>query len=95
MLEKLKELEKNELIDLVLELETKVDELQDDLTYLECEAYDDECRADDAESKLEDMEENMMDWNEFIWKLKLDNLFTDEIEEFIKYYRRFYAKELD
>lgn len=83
---------KAELLDLIEELEEKIDSLEDDVEYWQCE-YDDmekECDRLKEELKEVDYVADIRSLDNFIWKLKLDNLYTEELEEFIENYVKFY-----
>lgn len=83
---------KAELIEKIEELEEKIEHLENDVDYWqkEYEILDEE--LDKVNSQLEDMiiENGIKDINNFIWKLKLDNLYTNELENFVNHYLRFY-----
>lgn len=48
-----------------------------------------EVELEDVQSQL-NSDKCIKDLDNFIWKLKVDNLYTTEIEEFINQYMRFY-----
>lgn len=85
-------LKKEELIIKVEELENKVKELEQDVDYWIKEYNDLEEIKDDLESQIENLEiENgIKDINNFIWKLKIDNLYDPKLENFIENYLKFY-----
>lgn len=83
---------KAELIELIKELEDKVEELENDVDYWQEEYNDMEEQKEELDEQLADMEiaNGIKDINNFIWKLKLDNLYSRELEEFINIYLRCY-----
>lgn len=47
----------------------------------------------ELEDKIDSIQENsILDLDNFIWKLKSDNLYTSELEDFIENYMKFYNK---
>ena len=83
---------KEELIDLIEELQEKVEELENDVEYWQDEYNDIEEERDMLMDQVENVEvyEGIKDLDNFIWKLKLENLYTDELKEFIEHYLKFY-----
>ena len=83
---------KAELIEKIEELEEKIEHLENDVDYWqkEYEILDEE--LDKVNSQLEDMiiENGIKDINNFIWKLKLDNLYSKELENFLCNYLKYY-----
>lgn len=84
---------KEELIQIIKEKDERIEELEEDLkdTQLENDELSEE--NDKLESQLEDQigEEGIKSLENFIWKLKLDNLYTPELESFINdYYMRYH-----
>lgn len=92
-------LTKKELIDKINELEVDIedyviknDQLQNDVDYWIKEYNDLENINDELNEQINNQEDScyIKDLDNFIWKLKLDNLYTKEIEEFINQYMRYY-----
>ena len=83
---------KAELLELIEELQQKVERLENDVDYWQDEYNDLEEKCDDLECQIEDLaiKNCIKDINNFIWKLKLENLYTEELEEFINNYVKFY-----
>ena len=77
---------KEELIQIIKEKDERIEELEEDLK-------DTQLENDKLKSQLEDQigEEGIKSLENFIWKLKLDNLYTPELESFINdYYMRYH-----
>lgn len=77
------------------ELEKELQEAKETINELEQRVEDLEIELDCANDEIQDLENqinNFQDWDgikdmdNFIWKLKLDNLYTEKLEEFIKNY---------
>lgn len=85
---------KDELIKLIKEQEDKIHELEQDVDYWQDEYDDMEKEKDKLEEQLDDQigDEGIKSLENFIWKLKLDNLYTPELEKFIENYMKFYNK---
>ena len=84
---------KQELMDLIKEKDEKIEELENDVDYWQSEYNDMEKIKDEIESQLEDQigSEGIKSLENFIWKLKINNLYTPELENFINdYYMRYY-----
>lgn len=83
---------KAELIELVKKLEEKVNQLENDVEYWQEENTELEDKIEDLDTQLADMEiaDGIKDKNIFIDRLKLENLYTKELEEFIENYLKFY-----
>lgn len=84
---------KEELIDIIKEKNERIEELEDDLKDAQLENDELSEENDKLESQLEDQigEEGIKSLENFIWKLKLDNLYTPELESFINdYYMRYH-----
>ena len=84
---------KEELIQIIKEKDERIEELEEDLkdTQLENDELSEE--NDKLESQLEEQigSEGIKSLENFIWKLKLDNLYTPELESFINnYYMRYH-----
>lgn len=81
------ELDKDELIAKVIYLEDKEDELEDELRDLEDELSDYEQDCKDLEKYQKGVWINVDD---FIYRLKIDNMYDNKIEDFIEQYIKFY-----
>lgn len=89
----LKNKTKEELIEIIKEKDEKIDQLENDVEYWQSEYNDMEEEKDKLESQLDDQigSEGIKSLENFIWKLKLDNLYTPELETFINdYYMRYH-----
>ena len=66
-------------------MEDKIDELESRIEELEEE-------VEEWQNKYYELEEKVTikDFNHFIWRLKADNLYTDELDMFINDYMKFY-----
>lgn len=84
---------KEELIQIIKEKDERIEELEEDLKDAQLENDELSEENDKLESQLEDQigEEGIKSLENFIWKLKLDNLYTTELESFINdYYMRYH-----
>lgn len=84
---------KEELIQIIKEKDERIEELEEDLKDAQLENDKLSEENDKLESQLEDQigEEGIKSLENFIWKLKLDNLYTPELESFINdYYMRYH-----
>lgn len=83
---------KAELLELIEELEEKIKSLEDDVEYWQCEYDDMEEECNKLDEQLTELEyvADIRSLDNFIWKLKLDNLYTEELEEFICNYVKLY-----
>ena len=83
---------KDELIELVEELEEKVKQLENDVDYWQHEYDDMEEERDKLQEQLDDVEEyeGVKNLDNFIHRLKLENLYDDKLEKFIDEYTKFY-----
>lgn len=74
------------------ELEEKIETLENDVNYWQAEYDDVEEERDKLQEQLDNVVEyeGVKDINNFIYKLKLDNLYTEELERFINYYLRYH-----
>ena len=84
---------KEELIQIIKEKDERIEELEEDLKDAQLENDELSEENDELESQLEDQigEEGIKSLENFIWKLKLDNLYTPELESFINdYYMRYH-----
>lgn len=83
---------KRELIEIIKELEEKNSNLENDVDYWQEEYNDIEEQLENAFNQIKDMDINngIKDINNFIWKLKLDKLYTKELDNFINNYLKCY-----
>lgn len=84
---------KEELIDIIKEKDERIEELEDDLKDSQNECDDLEEENQKLEEQLDEQigSEGIKSLENFIWKLKLDNLYTPELENFINnYYMRYH-----
>ena len=65
-------------------LEEKIQEIRDNLNNID-DVWD---NLDDLVD--EDESKSIKDLDNFIWKLKVDNLYTPELEKFIEQYMKYY-----
>lgn len=90
---KLESKTKEQLISLIKEKEEKIEELENDVDYWQNEYNDLEEEKEKIESQLDEQigSEGIKSLENFIWKLKLDNLYTPELETFINdYYMKYH-----
>ena len=85
---KLESKTKEQLISLIKEKEEKIEELENDVDYWQNEYNDLEEEKEKIESQLDEQigSEGIKSLENFIQKLKLDNLYTPELETFINDY---------
>lgn len=84
---------KEELIEIIKEKDERIEELEDDLKDAQIENDELSEENEKLESQLEEQigSEGIKSLENFIWKLKLDNLYTPELESFINdYYMRYH-----
>ncbi len=84
---------KEELIQIINEKNERIEELEEDLKDAQLENDELSEENDKLESQLEEQigSEGIKSLENFIWKLKLDNLYTPELESFINdYYMRYH-----
>ena len=82
---------KEELKIKLTEAQEKIEQLQNDVDYWVREYNDMEEKADKLENKLEEYEgSSIKNIDNFTKRLKLNNLSTPELEDFIELYIRFY-----
>lgn len=84
---------KEELIQIINEKNERIEELEDDLKDAQLENDELSEENEKLESQLEEQvgSEGIKSLENFIWKLKLDNLYTPELESFINdYYMRYH-----
>ena len=79
------EMSKDSLVNKLYVRDDTISELEDKIKDLEEE-------IDELDTQLEDLEikNGIKDTNNFIWKLKVDGLHSDKLEEFIKNYLKYY-----
>ncbi len=79
---------KIELEEKVKELEEKISELENDVDYWTREYDELDEINDDLESKLDDLENRVLveDFDYMMFKLKLDNLYSEPLEKFLRNY---------
>lgn len=82
---------KEELLQIIEEQQEKIEQLQNDVDYWQHEhdlLYEEN---EKLEEQLENQEEceSIKNLDNFIWKLKLDNLYTNELEQFLEDYMKF------
>ena len=80
-------MKKIELEKLVEDQEEKINEITNNLEYWMDEHSKLEHEVADLEYKLTHK------WDDFIFKLKSDGLYSEAIEKFINYYERFYGDQ--
>lgn len=89
---------KEQLKEQLEELQNKVEQLENDVDYWEEYANDIAIQKEELEETLKYMVEKtnnvISDVNNFKFKLKINNLLTDELEKFIENYIK-YEKESD
>ena len=78
--------------ELVEELEERIERLKNDVEYWEHEYDEMEEQRDDLKQQLQELQyvADIRSLDNFIWKLKLENLYTKELEEFICNYVKYY-----
>lgn len=81
---------KDELLEIIKDQEETINKLNDDVDYWIMEANEFEEQLEEANTELEDATCGIKDIDNFIWKLKLDNLYTKEMQEFLNYYLKYY-----
>lgn len=85
---------KTELISLIKEKDEKIEHLEQDVDYWQHEYDDLEGEKKQLEEDTKDIDVNncINNLDNFIFKLKLDNLYTPELETFIEQYMKWYNK---
>ena len=73
------------------EWKQQAESLQEDLDSLNESYYELECKLADYEDPL--FFNGIKDLDDFIFRLKVDDLYTDELEKFIEDYMRFYNRK--
>lgn len=84
---------KDELLEIIEELEGKVSRLENDVDYWVEEYNEIDAERDDLKSKIDDLEytfdNSIKNLDNFIWCLKLENLYNRELEDFIEDYKKY------
>ena len=88
----LKSKTKEQLISMLEEKEEKIEQLEQDVDYWQHEYNDiygekEQLEADTKDIQIDNCINNL---DNFIWKLKIDNLYTPELEKFIEQYMKYY-----
>ncbi len=88
----LKSKTKEQLISMLEEKEEKIEQLEQDVDYWQHEYNDiysekEQLEADTKDISIDNCINNL---DNFIWKLKVDNLYTPELEKFIEQYIKYY-----
>ena len=88
----LKSKTKEQLISMLEEREEKIEQLEQDVDYWQHEYNDiysekEQLEADTKDIQIDNCINNL---DNFIWKLKVDNLYTPELERFIEQYMKYY-----
>lgn len=83
---------KDELIALIEEQQEKIERLENDVDYWKSEYEDTQSQVDDLECEIADLEMKggINDLSNFIFRLKVDGLWCDMLEKFIKEYMRYH-----
>lgn len=83
---------KEEMKEKIEKLEEKISQLENDVDYWQKEYNDLEEIKEELECQVEDlsMKGGINDLDNFIWRLKLDGLYFDELQKFIDRYLKFY-----
>lgn len=81
---------KDELLEIIKDQEETINKLNDDVDYWINEANEFEEQLEKAKEEIDECIYGIKDIDNFIWKLKADNLYSKEIEEFLNYYLRYY-----
>ena len=85
---------KAELQEELTELQEKVEQLENDVDYWQHEYNDLEEIKEELEEELSKYSGGITNIDNFIWKLKLDNLYTDKLKDFINNYIKYYNEEV-
>lgn len=74
------------------ELQQRVEELENDVDYWQKEYADMEEIKDDLDYKLADMEisNGIKNINNFIFRLKIDDMYSEKLKDYIEQYLKFY-----
>lgn len=83
---------KEELLDLVEEQDEQIKKLENDVDYWQREYDEISEKCDELETQIEDLTsyDGIKNMDNFIWKLKLENLYDDKLESFIDNYLKFH-----
>lgn len=84
---------KAELQEELTELQEKVEQLENDVDYWQHEYWDLEEIKEELDEELSKYSGGIMDIDNFIWRLKLDNLYTDKLNDFINDYIKLYNEK--
>ena len=84
---------KEELLQIIEDQEEKIEQLQNDVDYWQQEYNEIDAECDDLKRKIDDLEytfeNSIKNLDNFIWCLKLENLYTRELEDFIEDYKKY------
>lgn len=81
---------KEELIEIIKDQEETINKLNDDVDYWINEANEFEEQLEEANTELEDATYGIKDIDNFIWKLKVNDLYTSQVKDFLNYYLKYY-----
>ena len=81
---------KEELIEIIKDQEETINKLNDDVDYWINEANEFEEQLEEANTELEDATCGIKDIDNFIWKLKVNDLYTSQVKDFLNYYLKYY-----
>lgn len=81
---------KDELLEIIKDQEETINKLNDDVDYWINEANEFEEQLEKANTELEDATCGIKDIDNFIWKLKVNNLYTSQVKDFLNYYLKYY-----
>lgn len=78
------------------DLQEEIKRLNDTIDYWQSEYEDLNEQLEDANNQIDNLSSQLSkgikDIDNFIWRLKVDNLYTEEITNFITYYLKYYNK---
>lgn len=81
---------KDELLEIIKDQEETINKLNDDVDYWINEANEFEEQLEKANTELEDATCGIKDIDNFIWKLKVNDLYTSQVKDFLNYYLKYY-----
>lgn len=81
---------KDELLEIIKDQEETINKLNDDVDYWINEANELEEQLEEANTELEDATYGIKDIDNFIWKLKVNDLYTSQVKDFLNYYLKYY-----
>ena len=81
---------KDELLEIIKDQEETINKLNDDVDYWINEANEFEEQLEKANTELEDATCGIKDIDNFIWKLKVNDLYTSQVKDFLNYYLNYY-----